>query len=130
MRLLVDTQCWLWMLADPGRLNARARELLSDGRTQLLISAAVAWEISIKHALGKLVLPAPPAEYVPSRMAAQGATALPVQLSHALRAGALPVHHHDPFDRLLVAQAQLEKLTLATADEQLRAYGLDLLWAS
>lgn len=127
MRLLIDTHCWLWMLVSPGRLSEASRELVSDPDNELLLSAASAWEIAIKHALGKLPLPAPPAVYVPSRMASSGTTGLPVHHAHALHVATMPRHHRDPFDRLLVAQAQTEGLTLMTVDAQLELYDVALV---
>lgn len=122
MRFLLDTHCWLWLQVSPARFSAETLEMLSDVRNELLLSAASAWEIAIKHALGKLPLPAAPEDYVPSRMLASGTTALPVLPIHALRVASLPPHHRDPFDRLLVSQAQHEKLTLVTADDAFNAY--------
>ena len=94
-----------------------------------MLSAASSWEIAIKYALGKLPLPAPPPEYVPSRMQASGTGALPITHAHALHVASLPTHHRDPFDRLLVAQAQVESLPLLTADPQLGRYDIELLAA-
>jgi PIN domain nuclease of toxin-antitoxin system len=127
MRLLIDTQCWLWMQAEPERFSERMRARLADPGTELLLSAASAWEIAIKYALGKLALPMPPHEYVPSRMQISATTALPVLHSHALRVAALPPHHRDPFDRLIVAQAQLESVAVLTADRGLDAYEIETL---
>jgi len=79
--------------------------------------------------LGKLKLPETPARYVPSRLAGQGMDSLPIEHAHALRVADLPPHHSDPFDRLLVAQAQVERMTLMTADPQMVAYDLPILWA-
>jgi PIN domain nuclease of toxin-antitoxin system len=93
------------------------------------LSAASSWEIAIKVGLGKLKLPQPPARYVPSRLAEQGMTALPVEHAHALRVADLPPLHPDPFDRLLVAQAQIERMTLMTADSLILAYDVETLWA-
>ena len=129
MKILLDTHCWLWMLAQPRRLSPQTRSLLEDPENQLLFSAASSWEIAIKHALGKLPLPMPPAEYVLSRIETSGTTPLAIQHSHALLAGSLPRHHGDPFDRLLIAQAQLEKVPILTADRQFEAYEVELLWA-
>ena len=129
MKLLLDTQCWLWMQASPEKLNDKARELLVDPANDLLLSAASSWEIAIKYALGKLPLPLPPVEYVVSRMETSGTSPLPIQHSHALHAGSLPLHHADPFDRLLIAQAQLEELEILTVDRQFEAYQVNLLWA-
>ncbi|MCC6522820.1 MAG: type II toxin-antitoxin system VapC family toxin [Polyangiaceae bacterium] len=124
MRLLLDTQCWQWMVAASRRLGKRTRALLLDAGNELFLSSASAWEIAIKHALGRLPLPLPPAEYVPSRMLRSGTQRLAIHHGHALRAGALPPLHRDPFDRLLVAQAETEKLTLISADRVLERYGV------
>lgn len=129
MRILLDTHCWLWMQAKSSRLSPATRALLQDPENQLFLSAASSWEIAIKYALGKLPLPLPPAEYVPSRMESSGTTALPIQHGHALLAGSLPHHHADPFDRLLIAQASAEGLRLLTVDPQFEAYEVDLIRA-
>jgi len=130
MKILLDTQCWLWMQASPDRFSPRVLELVKSPDNDLFLSAVSSWEIAIKYALGKLPLPAPPAEYVPPRMASSGVRALPVSHAHALQVAILPPHHRDPFDRLLVAQAQLERLPLLTSDRQLAAYDLEILWAT
>lgn len=117
------------MQARSKRLSPQSRELLEDPETHLFLSAASAWEIAIKYSLGKLPLPLRPEEYVPSRMATSGTAPLPVEHIHALQAGGLPQHHTDPFDRLLIAQAQLENLEILTADRQFEAYDVRLLWA-
>jgi PIN domain nuclease of toxin-antitoxin system len=127
MRLLVDTQCWLWMAAAPERLSPQARALVESARNDVLVSAASAWEIAIKHALGKLRLPEPPARYVPSRLVALGATPLPVSIEHALAVSPLPAHHRDPFDRLLVAQAQIEDVPIVTADPVMARYDVAVI---
>jgi PIN domain nuclease of toxin-antitoxin system len=130
VRLLVDTQCWLWMVADPDRLSRSARALISSEKHELFLSAVSSWEISIKHGLGKLALPAPPREFVPTRMQVTRVLPLAVTHEHALRVADLPWHHRDPFDRLLVAQAQAESLSLLTADRQLRPYDVSIVWAA
>ena len=130
MRLLIDTQCWLWMVSDPERLSRRARAIVASDRHDLLLSAVSSWEIAIKHSLGKLDLPAPPAEFVPTRMQATGVLPLIVTHSHALRVAALPEHHRDPFDRLLIAQALEESLSILTADKQFRRYDVPIVWAT
>ena len=127
MRLLVDTQCWLWLSLTPERLAPRARRLVEDRSTILYLSTASAWEITIKFGLGKLRLPEPPATFVPSRLSSLGTQALAIELTHVLRVAALPPHHRDPFDRLLVAQAQVEDLAILTSDPALRAYDVDVL---
>ncbi len=110
------------MQSDPDRLKAETAAILQDVRNGILFSAASAWEIAIKYRLGKLPLPEPPAFYVPDRMRRSGTSPLPVEHAHTLRTAELPVHHRDPFDRVLVAQAQLLDLTIITADEQFSAY--------
>lgn len=130
MRFLIDTQTWLWMQTSPGRLSDDALAVVSDGGQELLLSAASSWEIAIKYALGKLPLPVPPAEYVADRMRSSGVRALPVQHAHALGVAELPAHHRDPFDRLLVVQAQLENLTILTADRTFDRYEVAVRWSN
>ena len=122
MRSLLDTHVWLWSLTAPEKLGIAVRALLSDPSHTLYLSAASAWEIAIKYGLGRLPLPEPPEKFVPQRLVRDGVRALPVDLKHALHVATLPDHHRDPFDRLLVAQSQIEDLPLLTADEQLSAY--------
>lgn len=129
MKLLLDTQVWLWMQAWPERFSPTARETVDEQEGVLLLSPVSAWEISTKYTLGRLSLPLPPAEYVPSRMKSSGVDALPLQHSHALQVAELPWHHRDPFDRLLIAQAQVEGLAILSADRQLAAYDVQLHWA-
>ncbi len=129
MRLLLDTHSWLWMVGDSGRLAPSSRELLRDQANDLYLSAASAWEIAIKYATGKLRLPQPPAGLITQWMAEVRMGALPVLHVHALRAGELPPHHRDPFDRLLIAQAQIEGLTVLTADRVFAKYDVPVHWA-
>ena len=104
--------------------------MIADGASEILLSAASAWEVTVKHALGKLDLPEEPTKYVPSRLSANRMSALSIRLDHALRVAQLPLHYRDPFDRLLIAQAQAEDLTLITADPLLRRYNAHLFWAA
>ncbi|MBA2280394.1 MAG: type II toxin-antitoxin system VapC family toxin [Acidimicrobiia bacterium] len=126
MRLLLDTHVFLWANAQPGRLGT-ARPLLEDERNELLVSAASSWEIAIKFGLGRLPLPEPPARWVPSRLRALGATALPVEHAHALAVGELPALHRDPFDRLLVAQATMLGIPIVTGDETIARYEVEVI---
>ncbi len=121
MRLLLDTHVFLWLQSAPERLGERL-DLVTDTRNELTVSAASSWEIAIKCEIGRLQLPEEPDRYVPSRIRMIGARALPIEHSHALAVAGLPALHRDPFDRLLVAQAQLEGLTILTADEALARY--------
>jgi PIN domain nuclease of toxin-antitoxin system len=126
MRLLLDTHVFLWLLAEPERLGDHM-STLEDAGNQLLLSAASSWEIAIKAQVGRLELPDDPKRYVPDRMRAIGADPLPVQHSHALAVAGLPPLHRDPFDRLLVAQAQELQLRIVTADEQITRYEVETL---
>ncbi|MDP9120732.1 MAG: type II toxin-antitoxin system VapC family toxin [Acidobacteriota bacterium] len=129
MRVLLDTHCWLWLVGEPERLSELSRQLLRDRDSELFLSAASAWEVAIKFALGRLRLPQAPAALVTQWMAEDRVGALPILHVHTLRAGELPRHHGDPFDRLLVAQAQIEGLTLLTADRQFAKYDVAIHWA-
>ena len=129
MRVLLDTQCWLWMAASPDRFSTRARSIVESSEHDLYLSAASAWEIAIKYALGKLELPEPPRTYVPSRQRAQHVHPLAIDIEHAAHVAGLPFHHRDPFDRMLVAQAQLEDLPILTADRVFAAYGVTTIKA-
>ena len=129
MRILLDTQCWLWWFLSPDRLSRGAMDVIAAARDPLYLSAASSWEIAIKVGLRKLKLPEPPAKYVLARLAEQGMNALPVEHVHALHVAELPAHHADPFDRLLVAQAQVERMCLMTADPDIAAYEVEILWA-
>jgi PIN domain nuclease of toxin-antitoxin system len=117
------------MQAEPHRLSARSRTLLTEAGNELLLSAASAWEIAIKAALGRLRLPEPVAEYVTSRMARHGMRSVPIEQAHALQVAKLPPHHRDPFDRILIAQAQIEDLPILTSDRVFRAYDVKVMRA-
>jgi len=127
---LLDTAIFLWSLEAPETLNRPALALLEDTTTELFLSAASSWEISIKSALGKLRLPEAASSYVPKRLTSQGIRSLPISHIHALAAGELPRHHADPFDRMLVAQARSEDMVLMTADPSFKRYGIDILWCA
>ena len=127
MKFLLDTHCWLWLQTEPGRLPDDLLEMLADSSSHRYLSAASAWEIAIKHAVGKLPLPEPPALYVPERMRLSRFEELAVTHAHALAVAALPPHHRDPVDRVLVAQARVEGLTLVTADAALEPYDVPML---
>lgn len=124
---LVDTHVFLWMQTAPERLGP-ALAVVQDEGNELLLSAASSWEIAIKWALRKLPLPKAPEHYVPDRMRSSAMEGLAVTHQHALCVATLPPHHTDPFDRLLVAQAFSEGLTLITADRAMQPYEVDLLW--
>ncbi len=129
MRVLLDTQVWLWMFAAPHRLSPSGRALVVSSANELVLSAASAWEIAIKYALGKLPLPEAPNDLIPRLMTQTGVIPLPILHRHALHVTTLPPKHRDPFDRLLVAQAQLEGLPLLTADRSFTLYDVEVLSA-
>lgn len=125
---LLDTHVFLWWITAAPELSPAAREVLAPGRNRLVWSAASSWEVAIKFALGRLPLPLPPGRLLPEHLARNRVEGLPVLDAHAWRVAELPVHHRDPFDRLLVAQAQVEGLTIVSADAQLRAYDVPVIW--
>ncbi|MDJ0620840.1 MAG: type II toxin-antitoxin system VapC family toxin [Calothrix sp. MO_192.B10] len=130
MRLLLDTQCWLWWFAQPEKLREDVIEQIADETNEVWLSAASVWEMGIKVSIGKLPLPEPIDNYVFARMAQLGARSLEITASHALREAVLPLHHRDPFDRMLIAQAQIEDMTLVSADSTFNQYEVSLLWAA
>lgn len=107
----------------------RAARTAIEEEGEVYLSVASIWEIAIKFSLGKLPLPEPVEKFIPRRLQTDAISPLPIRLEHVLWVAKLPWHHRDPFDRLLVAQAQSEGLSLVTADPQLRAYDLEVLWA-
>lgn len=125
MNLLLDAHALLWWLADAPELSAEARDAIADGSNEVTVSAATAWELSIKRAAGKLHAP----EDLAGAIASSTFRELPITIEHALAAGALPRHHADPFDRMLVAQAQAEGLTVVTRDTDFDAYDVPVLRA-
>jgi PIN domain nuclease of toxin-antitoxin system len=124
MRLLVDTHAALWLLGEDERLSPRADALLTDAANEILLSAAVVWEVAIKRSLGKLDAP----DGFASQLLNGGAVPLPISLDHADAVRSLPWHHRDPFDRLLVAQATLEDAVLVSNDERLSPYEVEVAW--
>jgi PIN domain nuclease of toxin-antitoxin system len=128
MKALLDTHTFLWVINDPDKLSVRARDICIATTNELYFSAASGWEIAIKVKLGKLRLPDNPERYIPKQLATAQINVLPIQLAHALRTYQLPEHHRDPFDRLIVAQAQLEGMPILSADGQLSRYAVNVIW--
>ncbi len=129
MRFLIDTHCWLWAFLAPERLNDTVKALMRSGENTGFFSAVSAAEIGIKSRIGKLHLPAPAKEYVVHGIENSGLKTIPLHIHHALRLAELPQHHRDPFDRLLIAQAQAEGLPLMTADPTIAKYDVEIIWA-
>lgn len=123
-RVLVDTHALLWWLADDPALSRTARDALADPSNDALVSTASVWEIAIKRALGTLAAP----DDLPERVIEEGFTWLSVDAAHAWQVRELPTHHRDPFDRMLVAQALVERLPIITADRRFAGYGVEVRW--
>lgn len=128
MRYLLDTMVWLWSVGPTEMIGRAGLDVLNDGEQEVYLSAASAWEVAIKTKLGKFTLPEDPGRYVPKRLATQGIRSLPITQSHALKVYELHIHHRDPFDRLLIAQAIVEGITILTADRNFGKYPVDVLW--
>lgn len=128
MRALLDTQAFLWWITDDPRLSPRACRVIESGENQLLLSAASGWEMAIKAQLGRLQLPRDLERFIAEQLALNAIESLPIQMAHALHVYRLPEHHRDPFDRLLIAQAQLENLSIVTADAQITRYSVKTIW--
>ena len=128
MRLLLDTCTFLWALSGEPPLPVRVADMVQDPGNDVFLSAASAWEIAIKYAVGKLKLPADPARFVPAMRAERGFTALAVDEESALHIAKLPALHGDPFDRLLVAQAIVHGMTILTPDPILARYPARTMW--
>ena len=127
MRVLLDTHVWLWMWGEPERIRNEARTVIEDPATELHVSAISAWEITTKFAAGRLKLPTSAEAWLADPAHRRELSELPITFAHAIRAGGLPPHHRDPFDRMLVAQAQVEGLVLMSADRKLDAYDVESL---
>ena len=128
MKALLDTHVLLWWVGEPRRLSARAREVLDDDRNELHWSVVGTWEIALKISRGKLKLPEPLQQFLVPRLARGGIRQLPIQSQHALALLDLPGHHWDPFDRMLIAQARVEKLEILTADPHFAKYDVGTCW--
>lgn len=128
MKGLLDTHTFLWWITENPQLSPRVREIVSNGDNVLFLSAVSGWEMAIKAKLGKLHLPENLEGFISEQLAVNAINTLPVQMSHALHVYSLPDLHRDPFDRMLVAQAQLEKLPILTIDPQIAQYLVETIW--
>ena len=128
MRFLLDTCTFLWMASAEERLSERARSLLVDSDNHVFLSAVSSWEMAIKAEAGKLSIEDPTESFVQTALSTKGIEPLAVTHAHAWRTASLPRHHRDPFDRLLVAQAQVERLVLLTPDRAFAKYDVEAVW--
>lgn len=128
MRALLDAHAFIWWVLDMPNLSDTCRGIVSDGENEIVVSVASAYEIAYRAEQGRLTLPETPEAYVRDRLAANGFASMPIELGHALRAATLPRIHGDPFDRMLVAQAQIEGLPILTADPAISRYDVETIW--
>jgi PIN domain nuclease of toxin-antitoxin system len=128
VRLLLDTHALIWALLGSGELTDRVRRMLGDPSNEIYVSAASAWEIAVKHRIDKLPEARDVALHLAAHIRKARFASLPISLDHALAAGALAGPHKDPFDRMLIAQAQIEQLTLVSADRVFQDFDVALLW--
>jgi PIN domain nuclease of toxin-antitoxin system len=126
MRVLIDTQVLLWGLQDERKLSRRVQTLLPVA--DVWISVASLWEIITKVQIGKLALPAPVGDYLSAKLKANGILILPITFDHVKRVEGLPLHHRDPFDRILIAQSLEEKLPIITSDPLFARYLVEVIW--
>ena len=129
MRLLLDTHAFLWAAGDPEAFSPAARIEVEDPSNDVFVSSAAAWEIAIKAGLGKLVVPADPAIWFPARVRSLGFQSLPITAEHALATASLPEIHRDSFDRVMIAQAQIEGLHFVTRDPLVQKYAVNIIAA-
>ena len=128
MKVLLDTHTFLWWITDDNRLSSSAREVITNGDNELFLSAATGWEIAVKAQLGRIKLPKEPHSFIAEQLRLNSIQSLPIHMSHALHVYSLPNHHRDPFDRMIIAQAQLEELPISTTDCQMAKYEIKVIW--
>ncbi|MEX0271932.1 type II toxin-antitoxin system VapC family toxin [Leptolyngbyaceae cyanobacterium UHCC 1019] len=128
MNVLLDTHAFLWWVIDDSQLSNTARAIIVEPTNTIYLSVVSAWEIIIKERTGKLSLPEPPETYIPSRLTSNRFVTLTVEMQHVLQIASLPDHHRDPFDRLLIAQSQIENLPLLTVDHLIHQYSVKVIW--
>lgn len=127
MKILLDTNIFLWLFLYPSRISADVVTILKDSQNEIFLSAASAWEIAIKFGINKLQLPDAPETYVPARMKFAGFKSLEITHAHVLAIAKIPLIHKDPFDRLLVTQANAENLTILSADKIFAQYNVKFI---
>ena len=128
MRALLDTHTFLWWVTNQPQLSETVSSILRDRQNQIFFSAASGWEIAIKAQLGKLEIPSQPEDFIASQLELNSFQVLPIELKHALHIYHLPIHHKDPFDRILIAQCLVDNLTIASCDAQIIRYPVQQIW--
>lgn len=128
MRILIDTHVFIWWTSNPAQLSPLIHGILTDPKTEPVLSLASVWEMQIKVSLGKLSFQTALPDLVNDEVSHSRISLLPIELLHIYALNDLPLHHRDPFDRLLIAQSMLEGLTIASIDEKFDAYGVDRIW--
>ncbi|ELS04550.1 hypothetical protein Xen7305DRAFT_00042840 [Xenococcus sp. PCC 7305] len=128
MQVLLDTNAFLWWVTNDNKLSSAARNIISDSQNDIFFSIVSAWEIVIKSQIGKLPLPDSPEIYIPSRLNYYRFKTLSISLKDVLQIRNLKNHHNDPFDRLLIAQSQIRKLPIITADSKFHLYDVYIIW--
>jgi PIN domain nuclease of toxin-antitoxin system len=128
MNILLDTHAFLWWVMDDSQLSDTAKAKIADPTNTVYFSVISAWEIIIKEGTGKLSLPEPSTTYIPSRLASNQFMTLTVEMQHILQIASLPDHHRDPFDRLLIAQSQIENIPFLTVDHLISQYPVNVIW--
>lgn len=128
MRVLLDAHAFIWWNTDDARLSDGARVVMADDDSEIFVGVGSIWEVAIKVASGRLAIPGDIGRFIDERLAANGWVALPIDQRHVLRAAGLPAIHRDPFDRLLVAQSQVEDLPIITMDPAITRYDVETIW--
>ena len=128
MKALIDTHVFLWWITDDRRISLTAMGIIGDGNNDLYFSSASCWEIAIKSNIGRIVLPDKPVSFIASQLSTNSIQPLPIQVAHALNIINLPDIHKDPFDRMLISQAQMEKLPIMTSDVVIDKYDVEVIW--
>jgi len=128
MKVLLDTQAFLWLLSGDSQLSDPARKIFSNPDNEILLSVASVWEIVVKAQRGKLSFPQPAAPYIRQQIRKTCIEVLPISLAHVLRVEKLPTHHRDPFDRILLAQAVEERIPIMSTDRAFQAYPVEIVW--
>ena len=127
-RLLLDTHAFLWFVTEDPKLSAPAQRIIAAGSNEPLLSAACVWEIVIKVSIGRLPIPGPLDSFIPEHLSTNRIALLPIELRHLFELARLPLHHRDPFDRLLIAQAVVEGIPIVSADPAFDQYPIERIW--